>query len=57
MPVQPDMKAAIRKCRQRFTVRPDESAYNGSLDKQGDLGYWVGYGIVKSYYEHASDKR
>jgi hypothetical protein len=31
--------------------------YNGTLDKQGDLGYWVGYRIVKSYYEHASDKR
>jgi hypothetical protein len=24
---------------------------------QSDLGYWVGYRIVKSYYEHASDKR
>jgi len=31
--------------------------YNGTLDKPGDLGYWVGYRIVKSYYEHASDKR
>lgn len=31
--------------------------YNGTLDKQGDFGYWVGYRIVKSYYEHASDKR
>jgi hypothetical protein len=31
--------------------------YNGTLDKQGDLGYWVGYRIVKSYYQHASDKR
>lgn len=31
--------------------------YNGTLDKQGDLGYWVGYRIVKSYYEHAPDKR
>ncbi|MGC1267474.1 MAG: DUF2268 domain-containing putative Zn-dependent protease, partial [Candidatus Acidiferrum sp.] len=31
--------------------------YNGTLDKQGDLGYWVGYRIVKSYYQHAPDKR
>lgn len=31
--------------------------YNGSLDKPGDLGYWVGYRIVKSYYQHAADKR
>jgi hypothetical protein len=22
-----------------------------------DLGYWVGYRIVKSYYQHANDKR
>jgi hypothetical protein len=33
--------------------------YNGPGDAQhpGDLGYWVGYRIVKSYYEHAKDKR
>ncbi len=31
--------------------------YNGSIDKPGDLGYWVGYRIVKSYYQHAPDKR
>jgi hypothetical protein len=30
---------------------------NSSYDKQGDLGYWVGYRIAKSYYQHASDKR
>jgi hypothetical protein len=24
--------------------------YNGTLDKQGDLGYWVGYRIVKSKF-------
>ncbi|MBS0274273.1 MAG: lytic murein transglycosylase [Proteobacteria bacterium] len=30
--------------------------YNGTIDKSGDLGYWVGYRIVKSYYEHAADK-
>jgi hypothetical protein len=31
--------------------------YNGSREKPGDLGYWVGYRIVKSYYQHAHDKR
>jgi len=30
---------------------------NSTFDKQGDLGYWVGYRIVKSYYQHAADKR
>jgi hypothetical protein len=32
--------------------------YNGpgTLQKPGDLGYWVGYRIVKSYYQHAPDK-
>jgi uncharacterized protein YjaZ len=30
---------------------------NGTLTKPGDLGYWVGYRIVKSYYAHAADKR
>jgi Predicted Zn-dependent protease (DUF2268) len=31
--------------------------YNGTREKPGDLGYWVGYRIVKSYYQHAGDKR
>jgi len=31
--------------------------FNGTLEKPGDLGYWVGYRIVKSYYQHAADKR
>jgi hypothetical protein len=30
---------------------------NSSMTTQGDLGYWVGYRIVKSYYQHAIDKR
>lgn len=29
---------------------------NTTSDKLGDLGYWVGYRIVKSYYQHAPDK-
>lgn len=44
---------------------PDEDSkdlskwlYNGlgTPEHPGDLGYWVGYRIVKSYYEHARDK-
>lgn len=33
--------------------------YNGAgtPEKPGDLGYWVGYCIAKSYYSHARDKR
>jgi hypothetical protein len=31
--------------------------FNGTLDQPGDLGYWVGYRIVASYYAHATDKR
>jgi predicted Zn-dependent protease DUF2268 len=31
--------------------------YNSTLEKPGDLGYWVGWRIVKAYYEHAADKR
>jgi hypothetical protein len=31
--------------------------YNGTHERPGDLGYWVGYRIVKSYYQHHRDKR
>lgn len=33
--------------------------YNGpgTPQKPGDLGYWVGYRIVKSYYQHAPNKQ
>jgi hypothetical protein len=30
---------------------------NSTFQKPGDLGYWVGHRIVKSYYQHATDKR
>lgn len=29
---------------------------NSTYEKPGDLGYWVGYRIVRRYYEHAPDK-
>ena len=31
--------------------------YNSTYEKHGDLGYWVGYRIVKAYYQHSEDKR
>ncbi len=31
--------------------------YNSKPGNPGDLGYWVGYRIVKAYYQNASDKR
>ncbi len=31
--------------------------YNSKPGNPGDLGYWVGYRIVKAYYRNASDKR
>ena len=30
---------------------------NSTLEKPGDLGYWVGHRIAKSYYQRATDKR
>ena len=38
---------------------PKPWLYNGvgTPEKPGDLGYWVGYTIAKSYYGHAKDKR
>jgi hypothetical protein len=29
---------------------------NSTVEKPGDLGYWVGYRIAKAYYQHSSDK-
>jgi hypothetical protein len=31
--------------------------YNSTPERPADLGYWVGYRIVKSYYQHSTDKR
>ena len=32
-------------------------AFQRNGGQPGDLAYWVGYRIVKSYYQHAVDKR
>lgn len=39
--------------------RRDQSnwLYNTGAHADPDLGYWVGYRIVRSYYQHAADKR
>jgi len=31
--------------------------YNYNLDRPADLGYYIGYKIVKSYYENQKDKK
>ncbi len=31
--------------------------YNSTPERPGDLGYWVGYRIVKAYYRRAEDKQ
>jgi hypothetical protein len=46
----------------RFLADKDETdlsrwLYNASIDKPGDLGYWVGYRIVKSAFQGAADRR
>lgn len=39
--------------------KTDLSAWlnNGTAEKPGDLGYWVGYRVAKAYYQQAADKR
>ncbi|HEY6641340.1 hypothetical protein [Povalibacter sp.] len=39
--------------------KTDLSAWfdNSTLEKPGDLGYWVGHRIARSYYQQATDKR
>jgi len=36
---------------------PWQWLYNSTPEKPADLGYWVGYRIVKSYYQRSPDKR
>jgi hypothetical protein len=39
--------------------KTDLSAWfdNTTADNVGQMGYWVGYRIAKSYYQHAADKK
>jgi len=61
-PYAPADAARAEEIEARFTADEDKTDLsqwidNGSLTDPGDLGYWVGYRIVKSYYQHAADKR
>jgi hypothetical protein len=61
-PFVPSVKAREKEIEAQFVADEDKIDLsqwidNGSLTTPGDLGYWVGYRVVKSYYEHADDKR
>jgi hypothetical protein len=61
-PYAPSVKVRDRQIETQFVADEDKTVLsdwidNGTLTEPGDLGYWVGYRIVRSYYEHASDKR
>jgi hypothetical protein len=61
-PFAPSVKAHIKEVETQFVADEDKTDLsqwidNGTLTEPGDLGYWVGYRIVKSYYQHAADKR
>ena len=61
-PYAPSDKSLTKEIETRFVADEDKTDLsqwfdNGSLTDPEDLGYWVGYRIVKSYYDHAVDKR
>jgi hypothetical protein len=61
-PFAPSVGARDKEIETRFAADEDQTDLsqwidNGTLTEPGDLGYWVGYRVVKSYYEHAADKR
>jgi hypothetical protein len=61
-PYAPAVKASMKAIETKFTADEDKTDLsqwidNGTLTEPGNLGYWVGYRIVKAYYEHAGDKR
>lgn len=61
-PYTPTDRARYQEIEAQFVADQDKTDVsqwidNGTLTQPGDLGYWVGYRIVKSYYEHATDKR
>ncbi|MGA9242856.1 MAG: DUF2268 domain-containing putative Zn-dependent protease [Silvibacterium sp.] len=61
-PYAPTDSAQDEQVETKFVAAEDKTDLsqwidNGTLTTPGDLGYWVGYRIVKSYYEHSADKR
>ena len=58
----PIEKAKLKEIELAFASDEDKTDLsqwinNGTIDKAGDLGYWVGYRIVKSYYQRATSQR
>lgn len=61
-PYAPADMSRGKEIENRFLIDRDKTDLsdwidNGTLTEPGNLGYWVGYRIVKSYYDHAPDKR
>lgn len=61
-PYAPADGTQVETIERRFVADEDKTDLsdwidNGTLTTPGDLGYWVGYQIVKSYYDRAGDKR
>jgi hypothetical protein len=61
-PYAPADKASMKAIETKFTADEDKTDLsqwidNGTLTEPGNLGYWVGYRIVKSYYQRAANKR
>jgi hypothetical protein len=51
-----ELKVAFKK--EMFNADYSQWIYNGTTAKEmGDLGYFIGYTICKSYYNHAADKK
>ena len=51
-----ELKIALKK--EMFNADYSQWIYNGATAKEmGDLGYFMGYSICKSYYNHAADKK
>ena len=60
-PYAPSDKARDKEVETQFVADEDKTDLsqwidNGTLTEPGDLGYWVGFRIVKSFYEYAGDK-
>ena len=61
-PYAPSVTVRDKEIEAQFVIDEDKTDLsqwidNGTLTDPGDLGYWVGYRIVKAYYRHAADKR
>jgi hypothetical protein len=61
-PYAPSGHGDYKAVESRFVADEDKTDLSnwidtGTLTEPNDLGYWVGYRIVKSCYEHSPDKR